>query len=87
MVRVQCCSLLCYIFLSVFVVWLVILGTIWAVARQVDRRMPLEEISTGFEMADGPAWDGYSLIIPDVKGQKLFRYLPAKKQMQTLMPE
>jgi sugar lactone lactonase YvrE/acetyl esterase/lipase len=55
--------------------------------RPVDRRVPLEEISTDFEMADGPAWDGYSLIIPDVKGEKLFRYLPAKKQMQTLLPE
>ena len=75
------------VFLPVFVLWLVSFGTDLVVARQVDRRVPLEEISTDFEMADGPAWDGYSLIIPDVKGQKLFRYLPAKKQMQTLMPE
>ena len=65
------------VFLPVFVLWLVSFGTDLAVARQVDRRVPLEEISTDFEMADGPAWDGYSLIIPDVKGQKLFRYLPA----------
>ena len=30
-----------------------------AAARQVDRRVPLEEISTDFDMADGPAWDGF----------------------------
>ena len=53
----------------------------------VDRRFELQTVSTEFEMADGPAWDGFSLIIPDVKGQKLFRYLPTKNQMQTWLPE
>lgn len=82
-------SIRLFINLPWFVLALLIINPLanLAVARQVDRRVPLEEISTDFEMADGPAWDGYSLIIPDVKGQRLFRYLPAKKQMQTLMPE
>lgn len=53
----------------------------------VDRSTKLETVSTEFEMADGPAWDGFSLIIPDVKGQKLFRYIPKKGEMQTLIPE
>ena len=71
-----------FVNLPLFVLVLLLISSIadLAVARQVDRRVPLEEISTDFEMADGPAWDGYSLVIPDVKGQKLFRYLPAKKQ-------
>ncbi len=53
----------------------------------VDRRSELQTVSTEFEMADGPAWDGFSLWIPDVKGQKLFRYIPTKKQMQTSLPD
>lgn len=53
----------------------------------VDRSTNLETVSSEFEMADGPAWDGFSLIIPDVKGEKLFRYIPTKKEMQTLVPD
>ena len=52
----------------------------------VDRSSQLQTVSTEFEMADGPAWDGYSLTIPDVKGGKLFRYIPAKQEMQTRLP-
>jgi sugar lactone lactonase YvrE len=36
----------------------------------------LETISTEFQLADGPAWDGSSLWFPDVKGGKLYRYSP-----------
>ncbi|MCB1124256.1 MAG: hypothetical protein KJT03_22080, partial [Verrucomicrobiae bacterium] len=36
----------------------------------------LETISTEFELADGPAWDGSSLWFPDVKAEKLYRYSP-----------
>jgi gluconolactonase len=52
----------------------------------VDRRSELETISTEFEMADGPSWDGSSLVIPDVKGQKLYRYIAKKGELQTLIP-
>ncbi|MGY8767936.1 MAG: SMP-30/gluconolactonase/LRE family protein [Pirellulales bacterium] len=54
----------------------------------VDRNVKLEEISTEFGLADGPAWDGnWALYIPDVKGQKLYRYIPAKKELQVVLPE
>ncbi len=53
----------------------------------VDRNTKLETVSTEFGMADGPAWDGSSLIIPDVKGERLFRYVPTRQEMQTLVPE
>ena len=53
----------------------------------VDRASPLETVSTDFGLADGPAWDGYALMIPDVKDQKLFRYIPAKKEMSVFVPE
>ena len=53
----------------------------------VDRTSELELISNEFEMADGPCWSGGSLIIPDVKGQKVYRYAPTKKEMQTVLPE
>lgn len=36
----------------------------------------LETISTEFQLADGPTWDGSSLWFPDVKGEKLYRYAP-----------
>jgi gluconolactonase len=51
----------------------------------IDSKSPLELISADFELADGPAWDGrYSLLIPDVKGQKLYRYLPKTKKLQLM---
>jgi gluconolactonase len=53
----------------------------------VDVSSPLETISTEFEMADGPCWDGSSLTIPDVKGQQLYRYISKQEEMQTLMPD
>lgn len=53
----------------------------------VDRSADLEMISAEFEMADGPCWNGWYLAIPDVKGQKLFRYIVTKKQMQSAMPD
>ncbi|PHS01766.1 MAG: hypothetical protein COA78_22440 [Blastopirellula sp.] len=54
----------------------------------VDRNAKLVEISTEFGLADGPAWDGsWALYIPDVKGQKLYRYIPAKKELQVVLPE
>ena len=62
-----------FVNLPLFVLVLLLISSIadLAAARQVDRRVPLEEISTDFEMADGPAWDGYSLVIPDVKRPKV----------------
>ena len=53
----------------------------------VDRSMPLETLSSDVEMADGPCWDGWSLVIPDVKGQTLYRYIPKKKEMKVLRNE
>ncbi len=53
----------------------------------VDRSIELETVSTEFEMADGPCWDGWSLVIPDVKGQKLYRYIAKKNELQTLVPD
>ena len=53
----------------------------------VDRSADLETISTDFEMADGPSWNGSSLIIPDVKGETLYRYVPTNGTMETLVPD
>jgi sugar lactone lactonase YvrE len=70
-----------------FVVQCALLGLIassHAVAESpVDSTSDLETIATEFGLADGPAWDGISaLYFPDVKGEKLYRYIPAKKQLQ-----
>ncbi len=56
-------------------------------ASPVDRSGELQLISADFGLADGPSWDGWSLTIPDVKGGKLFRYIPAKGELQTLVPD
>lgn len=54
----------------------------------VDATSDLETIATEFGLADGPAWDGSSaLYFPDVKGQKLYRYLPAKKQLEAVLED
>jgi len=48
----------------------------------------LEEITTAFGLCDGPSWDGAgSLYVPDVKGQKLYRYWPRGNKMQVLLPD
>ena len=50
----------------------------------VESDSPLETIATEFELADGPAWNGWSLDFPDVKGEKLYRYNPKTKKTQVL---
>jgi sugar lactone lactonase YvrE len=55
--------------------------------RVVDRDTPLEHLSSDFVMADGPCWDGWSLIVPDVKAEKILRYTPKKKTLRTLIPD
>lgn len=49
----------------------------------VDRRTSLQTITTDVQLADGPSWDGWSLMIPDVKAGKLLRYIPKRNEMQT----
>lgn len=54
----------------------------------VDRSSDLKEISTEFGLCDGPSWDGQgSLYIPDVKGQKLYRYWPKQDKLQVYLPD
>lgn len=67
-------------------IFLLVLGTLMPLQGQtqsvspVDRDFSLQLKLTDFEMADGPMWDGSSLLIPDVKGQKLFRYNANKNE-------
>ena len=53
----------------------------------VDPGSPLEKIPGEFELADGPSWNGWSLLFPDVKGQKLYRYIPKKNEIEVVLPE
>lgn len=54
----------------------------------IDRSSPLQKISGEFGLADGAAWDGnWGLYIPDVKGQKLYRYTPKTKQLSVVMKD
>jgi len=53
----------------------------------IDGTSPLETIATDFGLADGPAWNGWSLTFPDVKGGKLFRYIPRQKKVVTAHEE
>lgn len=56
-------------------------------ASVVDRSVPLVKVDGEFGLADGPAWDGGSLWIPDVKGGKLFRYYPKQKKLQLVLAD
>ncbi len=57
-------------------------------AWPVDDTSELVEVGTAFELADGPAWDGGSfLYIPDVKGETLYRYNPATKEITPFLKE
>ena len=47
----------------------------------------LETLSTEFELADGPAWDGSSLWFPDVKGGTLYRYSPKNDKITVAVDE
>ncbi|MCA9064130.1 MAG: SMP-30/gluconolactonase/LRE family protein [Planctomycetaceae bacterium] len=52
----------------------------------VDRTSELKLVRSEFGLADGPAWDGRNaLYVPDVKGQKLFRYVPSKDEWKTVL--
>ncbi len=54
----------------------------------IDHASKLELISSEFELADGPAWDGsWALYFPDVKAGKLYRYIPRKNQIQVVAPD
>lgn len=50
----------------------------------IDESSPLETMASDFGLADGPAWYGWGLTFPDVKGGKLFRYFPKQKKVVTV---
>jgi len=56
-----------------------------ASAGLVDRNSPLEKVPGDFELADGPAWSGGQLYIPDVKGQKLYTWNPRARKLAVLL--
>ncbi len=44
---------------------------------------PLQLVSADFNLADGPAWDGWSLTIPDPLAEETKQFIPAKSDWQT----
>lgn len=66
---------------------LFVAGGLSASAGVVDRSSPLEKISDEFELADGPAWGGWQLYVPDVKGRKLYAYNPRSKKMSVVLDD
>lgn len=51
----------------------------------IDTRVPLELIRGDFGLADGPCWDGNGLVVPDVKGDCVYRYQPKINRWTTLI--
>ncbi|RMG34581.1 MAG: hypothetical protein D6725_14020 [Planctomycetota bacterium] len=48
----------------------------------------LESVRSEFGLADGPAWDGtWSLFVPDVRAQKLYRFVPAQNRFDALLKQ
>ncbi|TWT57866.1 Gluconolactonase precursor [Thalassoglobus neptunius] len=59
-----------------------IFGVISQAESPVDRSVPLEEVTTDFELCDGPSWNGLgTLFVPDVKGQTLNRWSPKQSRL------
>ena len=72
----------------------VCLGLLFGFARVsladsiVDESSSLELIASEFGLADGPGWDGSSsLYFPDVKGEKLYRYIPKEKKVEVVLED
>ncbi|MFP6648593.1 MAG: hypothetical protein VB817_03990, partial [Pirellulaceae bacterium] len=43
----------------------------------------VELVSAGFELADGPSWDGsFALYIPDVHAKQIKRFVPRRMEVQ-----
>ena len=81
-------SLLLVRLLAITSIFLALIAANAADRPIIDADSKLELISSDFELADGPAWDGsWALCFPDVKGGKLYRYLPRNKQVQVVAPE
>jgi gluconolactonase len=67
---------------------LAILTTSATAGELVDRSQELETLRTDLGLADGPSWDGMSgLYVPDVKGGRLYRYVPARDAWQTVLDD
>lgn len=45
----------------------------------------LELISSDFELADGPSWNGSRLVFPDVKGEKIYQFDPKTGTLSVLL--
>ncbi len=51
----------------------------------VDATTKLELVSDDFELADGPAWDGFgALYVPDVKAMQIKKYRPNQNIWQVV---
>ncbi len=56
--------------------------------RVTEAGQKLQTVHEEFGLVDGPAWDGVgSLFAPDVKGGKLYRYMPRSGKMQVVLPD
>ncbi|MDB4338697.1 SMP-30/gluconolactonase/LRE family protein [Rubripirellula sp.] len=60
------------------------MGTLGTAQSVVDRNHDMELIRSDFGLADGPSWTGSSLIVPDVKGDRIFRYSPKKDEWKVV---
>jgi len=47
----------------------------------------LELVSADFQLADGPAWNGSTLVFPDVKGEKVYQFNPKTGKVSVLIED
>ncbi len=53
----------------------------------IEQGAKLELISSDFVAADGPAWNGSTLYIPDVKGETLYQYSPKTQKLSVVLEQ
>ncbi|NNC88358.1 MAG: alpha/beta hydrolase fold domain-containing protein [Akkermansiaceae bacterium] len=64
-----------------------LLSVLLALASSLAAELPLEPgaklelVSADFGLADGPSWMDFALVVPDVKGQTVFRYQPKQDKV------
>lgn len=54
----------------------------------VDKNSKLEEVSTAFDLCDGPAWNDRGILyVPDVKGQTLYQYNSKQDKLSPVLKD
>ena len=64
---------------------LVSVSLTYAADSPVVANSPIQPLSSDFKLADGPAWNGWALTVPDPFAETAKRYIPSKNEWQPIL--